>query len=161
MLGLRRGKIEIQIPSDNTPCIGSSQFDSPPRRRRVAAGDHDRLRAEYVRDALRVHVGDRKVSPFDVDVRQQRVADTLVKPFCGSRAVIFERNILDLTPARLRHLVEQVPDSLNADAKGKHAGRWKSRDLADDLGFVADITIGHEAHYTNARASFATAPVRL
>src|SRR5262245_2254164 len=64
-------------------------------------------------------------------------------------AVVVERYIFDLTAPVLGHLVEQEPIHRTADAEREHASVRVLLNFRDDLHIVADVTVGHEAHYAN------------
>ena len=53
-------------------------------------------------------------------------------------------DVLDFSPAFVRHAVEQETIDAVADAEGEDAGVRMLLHLADNLHVVADITIGHE-----------------
>ncbi len=139
------GERDLDVAHDLAAVGRPSKMDDARLAPLVPAADDDRLRAEEVRDTLRVDVGHLKAAPVDRDVDEQRVADAPPEAARGGRAVVVERDVLDLASPLLGHPVEQEAVHRVADAEGEDAGVRVLLDLADDLHVVADVAVGHEA----------------
>jgi len=69
-----------------------------------------------------------------------------MKTTCGSRAIVVQSHILDLTTTVFSNLVQQKPVDRTADAKSKHTCVWMFLHFRNNLHVVADFPVGHEAN---------------
>ena len=149
--GLRRGESQLYLAREVARRRPPAQTHRAAPLALVAPDDDDRLGREEVGHARRIHVRDGQAAPVNRDVGEQRVAHALVEAAGRGRAVRAQRDVLDLAAPVLGQPVEQEAVDRTADAEGEDARVRVAAHLLDDLRFVADVAVGHEADDADVR----------